>query len=357
MPATPAYSVDDLLVNESFLNYYFRRNEADVWEWEEFREDNPQQLHQLNEAIALLDRLSLKWTEEQIRKKFSALQSSLTPPVTESPGRTIGFRPLWRWASGVAAAVLLVSGLLWYTNRAGGASPYEQLTEGRELVEHVNTSPGQQFVRLPDGSSVQLQSQSKLSYPRSFVAGRRDVYLDGDAFFEVRKNARQPFFVYAGTLVTRVIGTSFSVRTGRGRQETQVAVRTGKVLVCRLTNLEQPQPANNAEGIVITPNQQIRFDRQAATLRKSLVDKPQLLRPAQSGGFAYKNTPASEVFTQISQAYGIPILFDADQLINCPVTASLTDEPLYTKLDLVCRAIEARYQLADGQIIITGGCP
>ena len=50
------------------------------------------------------------------------------------------------------------------------------------------------------------------------------------------------------------------------------------------------------------------------------------------------------------------MVYDEAHLRHCPVTATLTDEPLYGKLDLICRAIEARYEVIDGQIIISGGC-
>lgn len=50
------------------------------------------------------------------------------------------------------------------------------------------------------------------------------------------------------------------------------------------------------------------------------------------------------------------MVYDEAHLRHCPVTATLTDEPLYGELDLICRAIEARYEVIDGQIIISGGC-
>src|SRR5690606_37260897 len=77
--------------------------------------------------------------------------------------------------------------------------------------EVVNTERPFKYVQLPDGSSVVLHRNSTLKYPQTFDSTKREVYLIGEAFFEITKNAEQPFFVYAGEVIAKVHGTSFSV--------------------------------------------------------------------------------------------------------------------------------------------------
>lgn len=110
------------------------------------------------------------------------------------------------------------------------------------------------------------------------------------------------------------------------------------------------------EGIVVTQNQQIRFEQKAAQFTRTLVDVPLPVQPLPPHSFDFTNAPAATVFAQLQRAYGIMMVYDEAHLRHCPVTATLTDEPLYGKLDLICRAIEARYEVIDGQIIISGGC-
>lgn len=204
-------------MNESFLNYYFRNDEVDIWEWEEHATDHPSHQAVIAEAISILDRLSLKWGEAKIRREFLKLQESL---VTAEA--TINIRPLNRlsinrfvrhWVAGLAASLLLVAGFWWLNAHPPTTrSPmYRQLVAGKSLIEHVNTTAQPMPVTLPDGSTVQLYGQSRLSYPAQFTPEKREIYLDGKAFFEVKKDAQKPFFVYANSLVTRVLGTSFTV--------------------------------------------------------------------------------------------------------------------------------------------------
>lgn len=351
-------TAEDLLLNESFLNYYFRKNDADIWEWEEYLEQNPHHQVLVDASIRMIDRLALRWNEEQIRQKFGLVQAVIEVPTDATPvipltGQRKG---RWtRWAVGIAASVLLIMGVWGYyqftTNRV---SPiYRQQVARQNFVERVNTTDKPQLVMLPDGSSILLQKNSRLSFPRRFTGSSRAVYLDGEAFFEVQKDPRRPFYVYADALVARVLGTSFAVNARPGNPAIRVVVRTGKVSVYRY-DTKQKQPAD--EGLVVTPNQQISLDRESPEFSRSLVAEPQLLKQTHGFSFTYRDTPAATVFAQIQQAYGLTLVYDETQLKNCPVTASLLDEPLYEKLDLVCRAIEARYEIIDGQVVITGGC-
>lgn len=353
-------TAENLLLNESFLNYYFRKNDADVWEWEEHLEHNPQHQPLVDEAIRMIDRLALRWTEAQIRQRFTALQETLNTnqPTDDTPVIPLTGQAGWmgsRWAIGVAASVLLLMGV-WavFQYRTSTISPiYRQQVAHQQFIERVNSTEKPQLVMLPDGSSILLQKNSRLSFPRQFTGDSRAVYLDGEAFFEIQKDSRRPFYVYADALVARVLGTSFTVNARPGNPAIRVVVRTGKVSVYRY-DTKQKQPAD--EGLVVTPNQQISLNRESPEFSRSLVAEPQLLKQTHGFSFTYRDTPAATVFAQIQQAYGLTVVYDEAQLKNCPVTASLLDEPLYEKLDLVCRAIEARYEVIDGQIVITGGC-
>jgi type II secretory pathway component GspD/PulD (secretin) len=109
--------------------------------------------------------------------------------------------------------------------------------------------------------------------------------------------------------------------------------------------------------VVIAQNQQIIFDKKQVNFSKSLIDEPQILQQTQPFKFVFNDESAAEVFKTIQKAYGVTIVFDEELMKDCPITASLNDEPLYGKIQLVCQAIEAEYEVLDGQIIINGrGC-
>lgn len=83
---------------------------------------------------------------------------------------------------------------------------------------------------LPDGSVVKLNAGSSLKYSTSFGA-QREVYLQGEAYFEVARDTLKPFIVKAGEVATEVLGTSFNVKYSAKDSVVQVAVTSGKVAV------------------------------------------------------------------------------------------------------------------------------
>ncbi|WP_435354201.1 FecR family protein [Emticicia sp. SJ17W-69] len=362
---TVRVTVDDLLLDESFLNYYYRKDEADILEWEDWAELQPERQDLVREACLLLDKLSLKWNREQIEAKFNILNGKIELLLEEeNPSLQISYRRPIRWVA-AASVILLLSIGWWYFNQDDGKSHiYKELVANVSvpLIEKENNADKPLLVTLNDGSSILLQKGSRLSYPINFTEEKREVYLDGEAFFEVAKDPKRPFFVFANELVTKVLGTSFNIKSYKGQKDIEVVVRTGKVSVFRLDEIKNSIQLNgnqskSVEGVVIVPNQQISFDKKKSNFSKSLVEQPEMLSEMPSYNFEFKDVSAAKVFATIQKAYGISIVYDEEILKECPVTASLSDEPLYGKLELVCNAIEAQYQLIDGQVVINSkGC-
>lgn len=345
---------EDLLLDESFLNYYFQKNDADVWEWEEFQEEFLESAAIINEAKATLNQLSLKWSEQQIREKFEVLLEQLKE---EKEPKNENIRPFWKMYLSVAASVILVLSVTWGLSQSKVSPIYKELTLEKHLKEVVNETTKPMLVLLPDGSSVVLKENSRLSYPNKFNKEKREVFLDGEAFFEIAKNAKQPFLVYANEIVTKVLGTSFTITAKKGLNDIKVVVNTGKVSVYRLKEVQAKKVKSEVEGVLVTENQQIIFDKKETNFTKLLVDQPKVINQNNSNQFEFNDASAAIVFSVIQKAYGVNIVFDEELMKYCPITASLSEEPLLGKIELVCQAIEAEYEVLEGQIIISGkGC-
>ena len=91
---------------------------------------------------------------------------------------------------------------------------------------------------------------------------------------------------------------------------------------------------------------------------KTLVEKPEIILAKEDvPHFTFEDTPVTEVFQAIEKAYGIDILYDAEIMKDCPLTATLENQPLNEKLMVICKAVEANYEILDGQIVIhSTGC-
>jgi ferric-dicitrate binding protein FerR (iron transport regulator) len=220
----------------------------------------------------------------------------------------------------------------------------------------TNTTGQALRLTLPDGTRVALQPGSTLRYPRQFGGPRRETYLTGEAFFDVFHNPAQPFQVYTEQVVTTVLGTSFTVRAGQGQAGTVVQVRRGKVRVSART-AAAPTFANteaNPTSVVLLPNQQAEYSGRAHQLHKSLVDRPVLLA---ANPQLFSNQPVAAVLNTLGAAYGVTIAYDPALLKRCTVNLAFTDENLYQRLDILCKALDTSYERTESQIVFhSKGC-
>jgi len=181
------------------------------------------------------------------------------------------------------------------------------------------------------------------------------VFLSGEAFFEVTKNANQPFLVYANEVTTKVLGTSFLVKAYKHEKEILVAVTTGRVSV--VTNPSDDQKQRQQE-IIITPNQQVVYNRNEKLTTKMLVDEPLVVEQQPPIKAIYKNVPVVEIFQALEKSYGIDIQYDANVLSECTLTYSdIGEEGLYEQIEIICNALGARYKRNEFSIVIdAAGC-
>ncbi|WP_166437191.1 FecR family protein [Niastella caeni] len=259
------------------------------------------------------------------------------------------------------AAAAIITGLI-----TGGwiiffSSPetfsFEKNRQQRKLAESSNNTAAPKRISLADGSYVVLQPASKIAYANDINSNKREVFLEGEAFFQVTKDPARPFYVYTNELVTKVLGTSFDVRAFPRDNTIKVMVHTGKVTVYQRKNDQAEQELARSNATIIIPNQQVLFNRHQASITRSISEQPLAVITNGSnnnGQLVFTDTPASDVLMAIQKAYGIPIVFDEELLSRCSFTGAFTNESFFERINLVCKAIEATYEQTDGQVIITG---
>ena len=136
--------------------------------------------------------------------------------IVSMPSRT---RRVW-WAAAAAVLILFLAG--WWLFRP-------QQDVGIQMVEAYNPKGVRSQIVLPDGSKVWLSADSRLRYPAVFAEGKRDIHLQGEAFFDVAPNPSRPFEVHLQKGSVRVLGTSFNIRSYDEDALVTTSVATGKV--------------------------------------------------------------------------------------------------------------------------------
>ncbi|MNL14344.1 fec operon regulator FecR [compost metagenome] len=253
---------------------------------------------------------------------------------------------------------MLTTGYLFFMNRS--AKP-EFLTSSvsKDNREYTNTGNKPLTVKLEDGSLVTLQPQAVLKCPAHFSESLREVSLEGEGFFEISKNPLKPFLVYNKNVITRVVGTSFIVKTSQSNNETEVIVKTGKVVVSPNTgSFNIKDLLKSDKGVVLTPNQKTVYNATENTFATSLVDQPEPIelksnKATVKENYLFNDTPVANVLNQLQRSYGIEFVVNDEQLYNYTFTGDLSEQNLYSQLDFLCESIKATYKVKGTRIIIS----
>lgn len=370
MPDYTNYTFEDFVQDRPFRRWVLTNAPNDQAFWNGWLRDNPDKLDLVLAARLFVTQMRAAQEEisdEELAQEVAQIQIN-RQQAQDQPALLFPGRWFTRWVR-VAAVVALVSlGVWWFLQRQSADAPagtmraYQQVAEQRSgpLRQVRNETDTSQLIILPDGSQVTLRKGSQLCFPRTASARQREVFLVGEAFFNVVRRPKQPFMVYTTTLTTKVLGTSFTVRAYADDKEANVIVRTGKVSVFTNPDGEKlGESASKQPAFILTPNQQLTFDRQAKQMKRSLVALPEpiVLPAVQAQLMVFDHTPVVSVFKKLEAAYGILINYDADLLAGCELTAEFGSESLFDKLDLICRATESRYEVIDAQVVIySKGC-
>lgn len=305
------------------------------------------------------DAIGEETAEELIKEKGplrDKLWAQLNMEIQEAaplPTKRFNYRRLIRVAA--AVVVLAISTYIAiYLSGSHRGNIISTTAIPAHFASIANNGTAVRKVALSDGSVVLLQPGSEISFPEKFTDDKREVYFTGEAFFEIAKDAAHPFFVYAGEVTTRVLGTSFNVKAYNDDKEIVVAVRTGRVSVMAKTGTNETSQQNKQE-VILTPNQQAVFTKDAGrSLTRGLVEIPQVVVPHASLQMTYRETPVVEIFEVLKKNYGVEIQYDRKLLSTCTLTTDLSDEGLYERIEIICQAIGASYRVENTLIIIEG---
>jgi ferric-dicitrate binding protein FerR (iron transport regulator) len=261
-----------------------------------------------------------------------------------------------------AASLVGILAIAGYSITLSSESPAFISENKTSVIRKENSGRKSLTVLLPDSSTVVLQPGATLSYPSEFTPASREVVLTGEAFFEVTKDQTRPFLVFSNDIVTRVVGTSFVIKTGRGA-ESEVAVLTGKVIVTQNEDHKRLLPAifNKPQSVTLTPNHRAIYKQAAGTLTVALVEKPVEVKPegiAPASGYIldFNEAPMTDVLKALEYTYGISIQTEyTGASAACKFTGDLRGQDLYAMLELVCRSVGATYTIQDTTIRISGG--
>lgn len=253
-----------------------------------------------------------------------------------------------RWMAAASVAVLLATGITLFL------FPREQshvsTSVESSLPTTVRSTQGERrLITLPDGTSVWLNRDSKLNFPEAFAAHRREVSLEGEAFFEVMHDPQRPFIISCGRVTTTVLGTAFNIRAFPEEKSVTVTVKTGKVMV-------QDELANKN---ILVANQQIMVDRSANKAATPVTRSAQSVTDWIEEDLILDNITLENATAIIEERYAVEVEFANNDLKRCRFTSTfLRDASLLQMLTAISIVNRATFEIEDGKVTLFGeGCP
>lgn len=182
---------------------------------------------------------------------------------------------------------------------------------------------------LPDGSKVWLNAGSSLQYPNKFIKGNRNVYLIGEAYFEVHADKTAPFLVSTPYFTVKATGTRFSVMAEKDFRNPSVTLVEGKVAVQKVS-------ANGKNDIIsiLSPNQHMIYDTLSEHARIQTEDTYKYIA-WKDGKLVFRNDLLTEVTRRISLQYNVDIEIAGDKIKQYRYRATFENEPLSELLRLL----------------------
>lgn len=260
-----------------------------------------------------------------------------------------------------AACALLVVAFIFYRSFQSTFISGISDSQISGLVKTANSTSAVKEVLLSDGSRITLYPGAVLFHPDEFDHSNRIVYLKGNGRFDVAKDAERPFLVYTDEIVTKVLGTSFTIQRDKESGVIEVSVITGKVVVEKTAESSSGVSLSTKSGVVLTPNRKVSYYTESEQYVPGLIAKPQIIEKGDeylSGdAFSFTEIPLSTVLAKLEKAYGVEIAVSNERVKDCVITANLSQDDLYGKLEVICAAVNAQYEVKEGRIFLSGqGC-
>ncbi len=349
------FEIEDFAFDESFQKWVRERTPEECAFWESYLNEYPHQVDKILAARELVQKLSGKQPSEEEEYMAEAIWSQVKSHVNRRRGVAATG---WRWKYAAAAVLVMAGTFLFFTYPEGPAregrrqAGSEARRDMTPVTEYVNEGEEVKRIVLDDGSVVNLERNSRIVHTKEFHARNRVVYLYGEAFFDIRKDPRHPFIIFANKTVVKVLGTSFRIKAYDDAPKVVVSVRSGKVSVFERKYFESGGDNPQVPGLVLAANQQAEFSTDLEKFSKLLVPEPLLVAGASKKEFDFDQTPLSKVFETLEKAYGIEIIYDRDLAEGRRLKIGLEDESLFEKLDLICKTMGLTYHVVDARIIV-----
>ncbi len=294
----------------------------------------------LNDWISSNEELQ-SWLNNELENSPDDMDKTKQSDILEKIHEKIGVHDkpkfvLPGWLKAAAAVILIILTVgnvaLYYRNNVKGEIQFAEIGALRGQKASVT---------LPDGTKVTLNSESTLKYSTEYNQLERLVELEGEAYFEVAKNAAIPFVVKAGKLIVEAKGTSFNVKAYPDENDISTTLTEG------IVEVKTP-----GELIEMYPNERVEFDKTANTLKKLTLSDATGSIGWLNDELSFENATLAEVVANFSRIYNVDIRFASESIKEHRFTGKINNNSLLSVLRIISLTSPIRFEQKDSVVIL-----
>jgi transmembrane sensor len=271
-------------------------------------------------------------TDEQLNKATAKFYSNIRR--SESRRKKQVYLRFARYAA-VLLFLLAVPALLY---KAGYFSKNSQL-----ITISIGQTDSSKFVPLSDGSGVWLNSNSSLTYPKTFSENERNVQLTGEAYFEISHDSLHPFKVQTHSIQVKVLGTSFNIRSYTSEKNTETTLVEGKVVI-------QNKQGNTLA--MLAPGQMAEYDKHRQYLAVKTVD-PHGYTAWRHGSIVFTNATLDDITGKLSELYQVHFTFKGAKSHTSYNFSFRKGQSIDKVLEMLSFIAPIKYNVEGNEILIT----
>jgi len=308
-------------------------------DWLKDTPGNEELFRQFRETWQMIEKQKINSVVD-IEQEWSSLQTKMNIPVKTVPlnwnrqGIKSAFQYIWK-AAAVAIILLAASFLL-----------YLYLSKPNEIVILAQAKNIEQL--LPDGSVVYLHAGSKITYPEKFSSEKRNVELEGKAYFIIAHDKTKPFILASGDARVEVLGTRFNVNTRKSGGSMEVVLTSGKISVYF--------KGKTKDNVLLMPGEKAEVYTGKKVISKTLNTDPNYMA-WKTKVIVFNDESLSEVVKTLQDVYQTPVRLVNQHLSQCRVTASFNDQSLQSVLEVIKVTLGLQVKQNGNSIELSGnGC-
>lgn len=352
------YSVEDFIIDDDFVRWVKSPDRHLDAFWTDFMEANPGKRDEIDEAIQFL-KMFAEEVPALAPDTVTHLQQQITDridiPVSAATVHEIvraRTRRTYAYAYAAAISLILVVTAAWWQLNPGVAAQPEAPISLQEayptgsLMEHVVPKGVRSRITLADGTQVWLNADSRMQYSGDFMKGDvREVYLQGEAFFDVTPDASRPFVVHVQDMEIRVLGTAFNVKGYEEDSRIEATLVHGKISI----------EGNAAyEDVTLAANQRAVFIKEEKGLLVENNVETDTYTSWRRGVLAFDDQPLYEILPILERTFNVTIHTDDAYALDCRFTAKISNKSLDEVLELFRTSDTIGYSIAGKDVYIKG---